>query len=379
VEDKPGWHGKPLPPDLAERAIAELGGERAITVSGLKPEGSSQEKKAPQSTRDEGAAFPKYPVGDKVAARRAFGDTLVALQSRPDVVVMDAEVGNSTYTESFAKVCPERFYESFISEQQMIAASVGLSVAGFKPFAATFAAFLTRAYDFIRMAAITGADLALCGSHCGVEIGEDGPSQMGLEDLAMMRAVHGSTVLYPSDATSAAALTVAMADLPGISYLRATRGAYPVLYPSGERFPIGGSRTLHTSDQDQVTLLSAGVTVHECLKAREELASEGISARVIDLYSVKPLDADTVVRAAEETGTVLVVEDHHPEGGLGEAVLTALAGRVRVNGFGHLAVSSMPDSRSAAEQLDAAGISAPHIVRLARELITASDEGKEGS
>ncbi|MBW8803856.1 MAG: transketolase [Catenulisporales bacterium] len=376
VEDKPGWHGKPLPPDMAERAIAELGGERAITVSGLKPEGSLEEEKAPQSVRDEGATFPTYSLGDKVAARRAFGDALVALQSRPDVVVMDAEVGNSTYTEAFAKVRPERFYESYIAEQQMIAASVGLSVSGFKPFAATFAAFLTRAYDFIRMAAVTGADLALCGSHCGVEIGEDGPSQMGLEDLAMMRAVHGSTVLYPSDATSAAALTVAMADLPGISYLRATRGAYPVLYESGERFPIGGSKTLHTSDRDQVTLLAAGVTVHECLKAREELAQHDISARVIDLYSVKPLDADTVIRAAEETDAVVVVEDHHPEGGLGEAVLASLAGRVRVNGFGHLAVSSMPDSRSAAEQLDASGISAPHIVRLARELLTGTNEGK---
>ena len=372
VEDQEGWHGKPFPPDLAERALAELGPPAQVTVMGQKPTGSKDPLQAALADSQESVQVPEYPVGEKAAVRKAFGDALVALRIRPEVVVLDAEVGNSTYTEKFGKACPERFFESFIAEQQMVASAVGMSVAGFKPFAATFAAFFSRAYDFVRMAAITGADLALCGTHCGVEIGEDGPSQMGLEDIAMMRAVHGSTVLAPSDATSAAALTVAMAGLPGISYMRATRGAYPVLYEAGEPFPIGGSRTLHAGEQDQVALLAAGVTVHECLKAREGLAQEGISVRVVDLYSVKPLDAETVARAASETGRIVVVEDHHPEGGLGEAVLSALAECGMAPAFGHLAVRSMPDSRSAAEQLDAACVSAPHIERLARQLVLGS-------
>lgn len=380
VEDKPDWHGKALPPDLAERALVELGAPSQARVSGPKPPtdpGAMIPTNHPSSpgapdARTEPLRIPEYPLGEKVAVRKAFGEMLAALAARPEVVVLDAEVGNSTYTEQFAKQCPERFFESYIAEQQMIATAVGFSAAGFKPFAATFAAFFTRAYDFIRMAAITGADLALCGTHCGVEIGEDGPSQMGLEDLAMMRAVHGSTVLYPSDATSAAALTATLAGLPGISYLRATRGAYPVLYEAGEPFPIGGSRTWYAESGDQLSLLAAGVTVHECLKARDELAQDGISARVLDLYSVKPLDAAAVAHAATETGAVLVVEDHHPEGGLGEAVLSALAEAGATPAFGHLAVRGMPDSRSAAEQLDAAGISAEHIARMARKMVKGS-------
>ncbi|NUR57732.1 MAG: transketolase [Catenulispora sp.] len=389
VEDKPGWHGKALPPDLAERALAELGAPGQVRVAGPKPAAApdpgamtpTDHPAAPDAPDADAATepvhIPEYEVGDKVAARKAFGEMLAALHTRPEIVVLDAEVGNSTYTEEFAKKCPERFFESYIAEQQMVATAVGFSAAGFKPFAATFAAFFSRAYDFVRMAAITGADLALCGTHCGVEIGEDGPSQMGLEDLAMMRAIHGSTVLYPSDATSAAALTATMAALPGITYLRATRGAYPVLYAPNEPFPIGGSRTLHATDDDQVALLAAGVTVHECLKAREELAQDGINARVLDLYSVKPLDAAAISHAATETGAILVVEDHHPEGGLGEAVLSALAEAGATSsaqtsptfGFAHLAVRTMPDSRSAAEQLYAAGISATHIARAARELV----------
>ncbi|MBW8805856.1 MAG: transketolase [Catenulisporales bacterium] len=368
IEDLPGWHGKALPDDLAERAVTELGAPADVRVSGLEPAGPRQDGKSTLPIGRADVRVPEFARGDEVAVRKAFGEALLALQVRPEVVVVDAEVGNSTYTDAFAKACPERFFESFIAEQQMVATAVGLSVSGFKPFAATFAAFFSRAYDFVRMAAITGADLALCGTHCGVEIGEDGPSQMGLEDLAMMRAVHGSTVLYPSDATSAAALTVTMAGLPGISYLRATRGAYPVLYDPGERFPIGGSRTLHANDGDQVALLAAGVTVHECLKAREILAAEGIGARILDLYSVKPLDAEAVARAAADTGRIVVVEDHHPEGGLGEAVLSALAECGVAPEFGHLAVRSMPDSRAAGEQLEAAGISAAHIVTLARQL-----------
>jgi len=251
----------------------------------------------------------------------------------------------------------------------MLATAVGLAVRGHRPYAATFAAFLTRAHDFIRMASVSGVSLALCGSHCGVEIGADGPSQMGLEDIAMMRSVHGSTVLYPSDATSAAALTSAMADVEGISYLRTTRGAYPVLYPPQEPFPVGGSKTLRSGPEDRVTLVGAGVTLHECLAAADELAGEGVRARVIDLYSVKPVGGDTLCRAARGTGAMVVAEAHRPEGGIGEAVLHALAGHGTVPRFAGLAVEGMPGSGPSAELLAAAGISRAHIAKAARRLL----------
>jgi len=254
----------------------------------------------------------------------------------------------------------------------MVAAAVGFGVRGYRPFASTFAAFLSRAYDFIRMAAISQANICLSGSHAGVEIGADGPSQMALEDLAMLRAVHGSTVLYPSDATSAAALVAAMADLDGISYLRTTRGAYPALYDAGESFPVGGSKVLRSSGNDQVTLVGAGVTLHECLTAADQLAGDGINARVIDLYSVKPVDTATLTEAAAATGGRLVlVEDHHPEGGLGSAVVDALTGAGRIElAVTHLAVREMPGSGTTAELLGAAGIDAAHIAAAARGLLT---------
>jgi transketolase len=247
---------------------------------------------------------------------------------------------------------------------------VGFSVRGYRPFASTFAAFFTRAYDFIRMAAISQANICLSGSHAGVEIGADGPSQMALEDLAMMRAVHGSTVLYPSDATSAAALVAAMADREGISYLRTTRGGYPVLYDPGETFPIGGSKVLRSSPADQVTLIGAGVTLHACLAAAGQLESDGVSARVIDVYSVKPIDTATLAGAATATGGRLVIaEDHHPEGGLGSAVVDALTGTGRADlAVAHLAVREMPGSGTSEELLDAAGLSARHIADAARRL-----------
>lgn len=284
---------------------------------------------------------------------------------------MDGEVSNSTHADEFAKAYPERYFEMFIAEQQLVAAAVGVGVRGYRPFASTFAAFFTRAYDFIRMAAISQANICLSGSHAGVEIGADGPSQMALEDLAMLRAVHGSTVLYPSDATSAAALVAAMADLDGISYLRTTRGAYPVLYDAGESFPVGGSKVLRSSGADQVTLVGAGVTLHECLAAADQLAKEGISARVIDLYSVKPVDTATLTEAAAATGGRLVIaEDHHPEGGLGCAVVDALVGAGQTGlAVAHLAVREMPGSGTTAELLDAAGIDAAHIAAAARGLL----------
>jgi transketolase len=289
------------------------------------------------------------------------------------VVALDGEVSNSTYASEFAHAYPNRYFEMFIAEQQMVAAATGLAVRGYIAFASTFAAFLTRAYDFIRMGAISGVDLRLMGSHAGVEIGADGPSQMALEDLAMMRAVHASTVLYPSDATSTVALVAEMAATPGISYLRTTRGAYPVLYPDSETFPVGGSKLLRSGEHDQVTLVGAGVTLHECLKAADTLQNEGISARVIDGYSVKPIDTATLAAAAAATsGRIVVAEDHHPEGGLGSAVIDALidngAFELRI---AHLAVRGMPGSGTGQELMAWAGIDADHIAAAARNLLGA--------
>jgi transketolase len=368
VEDREGWHGKPFPAEMAERAIIELGGERGLIVRGPEPE------KAASAGHPAGAGadvtLPEYTVGDKVATRKAYGDALAALGARTDVVAMDGEVSNSTFADEFAQKYPERYFEMYIAEQQLVAAAVGFSVRGYRPFASTFAAFFTRAYDFIRMAAVSQASICLVGSHAGVEIGADGPSQMALEDLAMMRAVQGSTVLYPSDATSAAALVQAMADLGGVAYMRTTRGAYPVLYAAGEAFPIGGARVLRESAADQVTLIGAGVTLHACLAAADQLREEGISARVIDVYSVKPIDTETLTAAATATGGRLVIaEDHHPEGGLGSAVVDALtsAGRAELT-VRHLAVRELPGSGTSEELLDAAGISAGHIAAAARGL-----------
>ena len=374
VEDAEGWHGKPLPGELADRAVQELGGVRHLTVRGPRREAAADPTVAARGP----VRLPRFEVGESVATRSAFGKALVALGVRPEIVALDAEVGNSTHSEDFGKEYPERFFQSYIAEQQMLATAVGMAVRGYRPYATTFAAFLTRAHDFIRMAAVSQVSMALCGTHCGVEIGEDGPSQMGLEDLAMMRSVHGSTVLYPSDATSAAALTAAMADLDGISYLRTTRGAYPVLYAPSEEFPVGGSKTLRGgAAEDRVTLVGAGVTVHECLRAAGELADRGIPARVIDLYSVKPMDARTLLRAARETGALVVVEDHHPEGGIGEAVLATLAALGEVPRFAHLAVRNLPGSGTSAELLAAAGISSESIVDAALGLAdTTTDLGE---
>jgi transketolase len=371
VENKEGWHGRPFPPDMAERAIAELGGVRNLIVRGPLPEPAAGADAGAAAAAPAGATLPDYAVGDKVATRKAYGDALVALgASDPKVVALDGEVKNSTFALEFATAYPERYFEMYIAEQQMVAAATGLAVRGYKPFASTFAAFFTRAYDFIRMGAISGRDVRLAGSHAGVEIGADGPSQMALEDLAMMRAVHGSTVLYPADGTSTAVLVKAMAATPGISYMRTTRGAYPGLYPSGETFPVGGSKVLRSGEQDAVTLVGAGVTLHECLGAAEQLAAEGIHVRVIDCYSVKPIDAATLTAAAQATGGCFVVaEDHHPEGGLGEAVTSALVAAGQQNlTIAHLAVREMPGSGTGAELLAWAGIDAEHIAAAAREL-----------
>jgi transketolase len=372
VEDQLGWHGKPFPPEMEVRAIRELGGERHLVIRGPLPEIATGE--TPSTTAESPIDLPTYSVGDPVATRKAYGDSLAAIGATdPRLVVLDAEVSNSTFADEFEKAFSDRYFEMFISEQQLVAAATGLSVRGYTTFASTFAAFFTRAFDFVRMGAISGVDLHLSGSHCGVEIGADGPSQMGLEDLAMMRSVHGSTVLYPSDATSTVALVAEMARTPGISYIRTTRGSYPVLYSAAEAFAVGGSKTVRSSETDHVTLVGAGVTLHECLKAADQLADDGIHARVIDCYSVKPIDATALAEAVRITsGRVVIAEDHHPEGGLGSAVTDGLLANGRVNlHVAHLAVRGMPGSGTGEELLAWAGIDADHITTAARDLLRA--------
>jgi transketolase len=358
VENQNGWHGKAI----AEEAIEELGGIRNLTVDVAKP-GPATSHRFETTDGD----WPAYEIGSAVSTRKAYGEALAALGSeRGDVVVLDGEVSNSTYAEIFREAHPERFFEMYIAEQQMVAAAVGMQVLGWKPYSSTFAAFLSRAYDFVRMAAVSRATLKLCGSHAGVSIGEDGPSQMGLEDLAEFRALNGSTVLYPCDGNQTTALVRTMADLEGISYLRTTRGDTTVVYGAGEDFPIGGSKTLR--DGDDVAIVAAGITVHEALRAADALAAEGIGARVIDCYSVKPIDGETLagLRIA-----IVTVEDHRAEGGLGEAVLSALAEHGATSAVTRLAVRELPLSGKPAELMTEAGIDADHIAEAARELVRA--------
>jgi transketolase len=364
VENQPNWHGKPL--DDPEAAIEELGGIRNIQVDVGKPEGEG----SPHVFKTVELVLPTYEVGSEISTRKAYGDALLAVgKARGDVVALDGEVSNSTFAEEFAKEIPERYFEMFIAEQQLVAAAIGIQVRGWVPFASTFAAFFSRAYDFVRMAAISQANIRLVGSHAGVSIGEDGPSQMALEDIASLRAVHGSTVLYPCDGNQTAKLVAAMADLGGISFMRTTRGNTSVIYGADEEFPVGGSKVVR--EGDDVTIIGAGITLHEALKAADALAAEDISARVIDLYSVKPIDAAGLKQAAQATdGRVLVVEDHWPEGGLGEAVLAALVGEELH--FEHLAVRDMPASGKPEELLATAKIDANAIVGAARQLVSAA-------
>jgi len=364
VEDQEGKHGKPLPD--ADAAIDELGGRRTHRITVQAPPGDLRTV----LRQHHEPKLPGYSVGDQVATRTAFGEAVTAVgDARPEVVVLDGEVADSARTQSFADAHPDRFVECYIAEQQLIAAAVGLQTRGFVPYAATFAAFLTRAHDFIRMAAVSRANLRLVGSHAGVAIGPDGPSQMGLEDLAMLRAVHGSTVLYPCDANQAARLTAQLSDVDGVSYLRTTRGDTPVIYPPGEEFPIGGSRVLRSSPDDRVAVLAAGITVHEALRAADLLAEEAIPIRVIDLYSIKPIDAATVRQAAAATGSLLTVEDHWRQGGLGDAVLDVFADGSPFPAVRKLAVHTMPASASPEEQLHAAGIDAEAIAAAVRATV----------
>ena len=365
IENRDGFHGKPLAdPDAA---IAELGGPRDLLVAPRLP--SAAGTRVPLQPRAP-IRLPSWPLGELIATRRAYGEALRAIgAAEPRVVAMDGEVGNSTYSELFRDAFPERYFEMYVAEQQMVAAAIGLQARGRIPFASTFAAFWTRAHDFIRMAAVSRADIRLVGSHTGVTVGEDGPSQMALEDIAMLRAIHDSTVLVTSDANQTAALVEAMLDQPGVVYLRTLRMATPVIYPPGEHFPIGGSRTLRSSNHDQVTLLAAGVTVHEALAAADILASTGVRARVIDLYSVKPIDTDTVIQAALETGLIIVAEDHWAQGGLGDAVLETLADADSDALIRRLAVHTMPTSGRPEELLWRSGIDRTWIATAARDLL----------
>ena len=360
VEDKNGFHGKPL--EHPDEVVAELGGVRNLRARVQRPDTSTP----PHSFESSGPLeLPEYRLGAEVATRKAYGEALAALgRSRGDIVALDGEVSNSTYAEIFRHELPDRYFEMYIAEQQLIATAVGMQALGFRPFASTFGAFLSRAYDFIRMSAISRANYCIVGSHAGVSIGEDGPSQMALEDIASIRAIHGSTVLHPCDANQTAKLVAKMADTDGIVYLRTLRSGTPVIYDPAEEFEIGGSRTLRNGDD--VAIIGCGVTVHEALEAAERLTADGIEARVIDLFSIKPID-ETTIRSL--TMPIVTVEDHAPEGGLGEAVLAALALAPRRPPVTQLAVRQMPHSGKPEELIREAGIDAHAIADAARRVV----------
>jgi transketolase len=366
TQDKDGWHGKPLNPEEAARAYAELQ-PKAKTGTDVRIPTPSQ-MTAPNNAAP--AAYPpvNYKPGDSAATREAYGNALLRIGGvDPRVVAMDGDTKNSTYADKFFKKFPERFTECFIAEQNMVGVATGFAARNKVPFASTFATFFSRAYDQIRVAGISQANLKLVGSHVGVSIGEDGPSQMGLEDIAMMRAIAGSIVLYPSDAVCAEKLVEQMAMTRGICFLRTSRPKTPVIYNNDESFPIGGAKVLRQSPKDKVTIVAAGVTLFEALKAADALKNEGIGVTVIDAYSVKPLAKDVIKAAAQKTGnTVITVEDHYPEGGLGDAVAGELSGDgIKVH---KLAVRGLPRSGKAEELLAKFGIDAAAIVKQVKAL-----------
>jgi transketolase len=365
LEGKQGWHGKALDEDQLERALQELG--EAQAPRHITPRRLGQTPASPVTTPS-AISVNEYAPGDEVATRTAFGNALRKLAAvNPHLVVLDGDVKNSTYAKMFAETAPERFFQSYIAEQNMVGTALGLAVNGKVPVATSFACFLTRAADFVRMAGHTHPPhLVLCGSHAGVSIGEDGPSQMGLEDLALFRAVVGSTVLYPCDAVSAERLTELATATAGIVYLRTTRPKTPVIYPTDATFTVGGSKTLRSSAEDTITLIAAGITVHEALAAHQALSKYGIVCRVIDAYSIKPLDTATLKQAAHETGRLMVVEDHLAEGGLGEAVAGAVSALAPVH---RLAVTRHLHSGSRAELLARQGIDHQSIEQRVLEIV----------
>jgi transketolase len=367
VEDRPDWHGKPLKKgEEAQRAIEEL--SRHLVPASATPEIRRPEPAGNGVPAPRPMAPPTYRPTDSIATREAFGTALAALgAANPLVVGLDADVKNSTFTEKFGKQFPDRFFEGFIAEQNMVGAAVGLAACGKIPFAATFACFLTRAYDFIRMAAISKSNIKLMGSHAGVSIGEDGPSQMGLEDLAMMSAQPGVVVLYPSDAICTHRLVEAAAAHRGPVYIRTGRPKSPVLYSNDETFRIGGAKIVRQGSDDHLTIVAAGITLFEALKAHDQLKTLGIAVRVIDLYSIVPIDRAILLDSARATNSrILTVEDHYEHGGIGDAVLGAVGIEgIRVQ---KLAISEIPHSGKPDELVDHFGISARAIVEAARRL-----------
>jgi transketolase len=368
IEGKDNWHGKALKKgDEADKAIAEL--KTQLIDGAAKPviQGPRSRSKGRQKADYSKLAAPAYKIGDLVATREAYGTGLAAVGAvDPDVVALDADVKNSTFSDRFEKPFPDRFYECFIAEQAMVGAAMGLAARGAIPFPSTFACFLTRAADFIRMGGVSFSNIKLAGSHAGVSIGEDGPSQMALEDLSMARGVPNCAVLYPCDAVSGEKLVAEMARHSGMVYMRTSRPKTPVIYGPDENFPIGGCKVLRQSDSDVAVVIGAGVTVFEALKAHDQLKKEGIHIRVIDLYSLQPIDAETLTAsAAAAKGKIITVEDHYPAGGIGDAVSEAVAPA----GYAvrRLAVREIPRSGQPDELLDRYGISAAHIVQAVRE------------
>ena len=363
IEDRNGWHGKPLKADELARALEEIGCLPDVDSRRFVHKPKPFRKTKTVSSSD----FPRTAYTEKTATRLAYGNALRSLAKvNPSVIAIDGDVKNSTYADKFFEAFPGRAFQSFIAEQNMVGVGMGLAAKGYIPFMATFAAFLTRAHDQIRIAASSFSNIKICGSHVGVSIGEDGPSQMGLEDLAMFRPIPGCVVLYPSDAVSSEACVAAAAAHTGMAYIRASRPATAILYPPGEAFAIGGSKVLRKGERDAVTVIAAGITVHEALKACDALKKENLGVRVIDAYSVEPLDKATILREVAETGgRAVVVEDHYAAGGLGDAVAQALAGKAALT---HLCIRELPRSGKPDELLERFGISASHIVRAAREL-----------
>jgi transketolase len=368
IAGKEHWHGKPLPKDMLPLAIKELGGPIDVPAD---PGKSYERKPLPKPPDFPAPAAPDYDPTKPVATREAYGYALKRLGAvNPHIVAISGDVKNSTFSEIFQNAYPDHFYQGYIAEQNLVSLAVGLQARGKVPFGDTFACFLSRAYDNVRMAAISRANINLCGSHCGISIGEDGPSQMALEDLAMFRAVHGSAVLYPSDAVSTERLTEAMARRPGINYLRTSRPKTAILYSKDEKFPIPGFKVVRQGAEDQVTVIGAGITLHEALKAADELKSQGVAIRVIDLYCVKPIDGQALAEQIKATrGRLVTVEDHWAQGGIGEAVLGALAEvGASPTRYRQLAVRDMPHSGKPEELMDRFGISARHIAAAAREI-----------
>lgn len=374
LENKDNWHGKPLPKDQLEAALKELG-EVHLTFRGEfpKPVADLSDLNHISTLRTSEQSKPIYAVGAEVATREAYGDALASFgEIYQDIVALDAEVKNSTYSEKFMAKFPDRFFEMFIAEQNMVGAAAGFSRLGFKPFVSTFAAFFTRAYDQIRMANLGRTDIKFCGSHAGVSIGEDGPSQMGLEDISMMRSIFGSVVLYPADAVSTHRLVEDLYKHCGIGYLRTTRGKTPVIYGPDEEFPIGGSKVHSLSPKSLkspklpkkskvVTIIAAGITLFEALKAQEELAKSGIEIQVIDCYSIKPIDAEAIRKVGVESEAIFTVEDHWIIGGLGDAVLEVLADQKSCPVY-KMGIGKMPRSGKPGELMEYEGISANAII-----------------